>query len=260
MPAVSDPVIVDVDAPELGVEVDLEDMRAPDGTPSPLGNGVQRRSFQYIYWHKPELSEPDQYGETTGEVEVGPSWPPEAMDLMEMGWTPMKKFGGFHPDNPKEPGGAWYLERDRYRRILQHPEGPREFPLRQILEQGWHRRAPKANPAATFPQFKSAAFRAHKDLGCDICGRKFLSRANLDAHQTIAHQEQSSNEKLARTMVGMQSESSGAIGQALTMLATSLDRQAARLEAAEARAQETDQTIAAMLEALVKLSGGPAKK
>jgi hypothetical protein len=106
--------------------------------------------------------------------------------------------------------------------ILTHPDGPSEFPLEQIVANGWHRRGGCPVPGVFFPQIPGNKFR---DLACpERCGRKPFAELNgsggateLRQHLRIMHKWDPATIQAYGERVGIDFEAISTEGQPLVV-------------------------------------------
>lgn len=223
-------------------EFSLDELTSDPEARIPLSQvyNMRGKSYLQMYWRKPD-----------GDIVFGPSFGDEYMLNIESGWTPLSKYGKFEGSrNPREPGGLWEPRKEPWRRILLHPSkrGPLEFSVQQIRELGWHRGAPYRG--VTFPQLAGVP---NTDVKCPLCGKLYTDEVQLSRHQLIAHKEQSSNEKLARTLAEATGQNAGPMAEALGAIGQALASQNALLANLQERQATTEDRLAQALEALVAM-------
>jgi len=192
-----------------------------------------KESFPFSYWVAPE----------NHWITVMASWPTEAAYQWERGFRELKsRFGVFHKKNAEANGSVWDSAAEPWRRIFA-VGGQDVFPLSQILEMGWHRKPPY--PGVTFPQLEQLepgkwrvllgerAGEVFEDVVC-ACGRKFLERKHLAAHESIAHAATTQHNALGRAIAEGQATAldknvSGPIAEVLRVLVAQQEQQGAVL-------------------------------
>lgn len=114
------------------------------------------------------------------------------LTMMRKGYQPLSQFGTIS-NGPKGAPSAFDLY-DKWGPILTHPDGPRQFPLSQIMAFGWYR--PENVPV---PGVKFAALSREnliRELGepriieylCPECeARRFLRANHLGRHLKVSH-------------------------------------------------------------------------
>lgn len=159
-----------------------------------LGEG----SGTFMYWRKPD-----------GWIVIGPAWPVEYRRQAKKGMTALEEYGEFD-DNPKE----WNIHLDPYKQILERG-GAKEFCMDQILEAGWHRKAPYR---VVFPQLEDN--EKHEDFICSYCRKPFVKEVHLYNHQSITHKEVSAQQNLASALgkVLSQNQGGGANSELIALL------------------------------------------
>lgn len=190
--------------------------------------GTSEKSYRYQFWKKPD-----------GTVTVAGSWPVEYARLVRRGFTPLDRFGTFlvNPNN---------YQTVMVEKLRDDPAFALEFPVAQLLEYGWHRKAPAG---VVFPQLDGID---HQDVHCTVCNRPFLSTEDLSRHESIAHKEASANNSLARALATALGKGDGSgVVEAITLLAESQQQQGQILAAL---AQSTQQ-----MQAILADLAGPTK-
>ena len=209
-------------------------------------------SYKLMYYRKP----PKEDG-TPGDITWAGGWADEYVKLEQMGYTPLPKYGTFQAQNKAEPGGSWSHSQDPYRRILR-AGGAHEFHWTQILEQGWHRKAPFG---VKFPQLEQAkneiAANGYADVRCTRCRRVFMRQEDLEKHSSIRHKDTAANEQLGTIIAAASKSGEGPIAVLIEKTIESQQRLEERIAEISARNARTDQVIAALLE---KMTAEPQTK
>jgi hypothetical protein len=146
----------------------------------------RKQSEPVIYYRKMDKG-PEQ-----GWIVTADSQMHKQIMYLQRGWQPLPQYGlvgraSCHWDSAYR----WYP-------ILSHPEGPKEFPIEQILQFGWHR--PGGLPSFPMPNgepytptleqvfFPQLADQDIDDFGCPECeNRLFIKGAYLARHLADAH-------------------------------------------------------------------------
>lgn len=193
---------------------DLSEFSASD-TPLNAGGfeemvGINPRDalrFAYCYWRKPN-----------GWICAAPYFGDDLRAQIERGMVPLTQYGKF----PRKTA-SWDTFLDEFRQIFR-AGGAHEFPLDQILQNGWHRKPPF--PGVTFPQLQGVEIVEYE---CAICKKKYLSEHNLASHQSIAHKETSHENALGRAIgkaiEEAQAGNNNGMAQALMALAEQFAKQ-----------------------------------
>lgn len=138
-----------------------------------IGMGTQKGGF-YMYYRKPD-----------GWIILADADENQVKDNVARGLEPLPKYGLVFLHPPRKLGlnivSGWH---ESYRVLLDHPDGPGEFSLAQIVEMGWHRKLPY--PEISFPQLQGYTVQDHR---CDFCGRVFDERRYLDKHVMVMHRD-----------------------------------------------------------------------
>ena len=102
-------------------------------------------------------------GEDAGWIIVGPVSANGTVveDFIERGFEPLRKYGHIS-----------HTEKNPWRTILEHPDGPGEFPLDQIMALRWWRPQDIPLPGVHFPQL---AGHKVKEIPCPDCKRPFFA-------------------------------------------------------------------------------------
>ncbi len=102
-------------------------------------------------------------GEDAGWIVIGPvSGNGTAVeDFISRGFEPLKKYGHIDPN-----------EKNKWKKILEHPDGPGEFPLSQIMDLRWWRTQDCPLPGVHFPQLVGHKV---KEIPCPDCKRPFFA-------------------------------------------------------------------------------------
>ena len=164
--------------------------------------GDDPKSYKHIYWRRPE-----------GAIIVAPGWDSEIANFVKLGFTPLPQYGKFFLEQP-----GWAVLREPYREILRRG-GAHEFTVAQLLELGWHRRAPYRG--VEFPQLEGVEIPEHP---CPTCRKVFLSEADLARHESVAHTEASRNQQLARNLANAQKDVTGPLAEVLKAMVETLAR------------------------------------
>lgn len=107
-------------------------------------------------------------------------------DMMERGFTPLRKFGiaaRYAQDEPQSQGtpdqyGPWGA-------ILMHPEGPAAFPISQIMTYRWYDPRHCPVPGVVFPQLDGVEIA---EYACPDCNDRVFSMAlHLSRHLRAQH-------------------------------------------------------------------------
>lgn len=170
-----------------------------------VGMGDRKDSGKFVYY---------RLG-SSGYITTGPYWAVERERREEKGDTALRKYGTFQEQD---------INKARYRKILQSG-GAKEFPLAQVIENGWHRTPPvdKDGNLIHFPQLDNITVIDHK---CGYCGKMLLGcridgdgnlvedDINRRRHESVAHKEISSQEQLGRTLATALAQIGGSGGGA----------------------------------------------
>lgn len=124
----------------------------PENNAGPLPSGKYE---QDIYYRKPD-----------GWIVVGPSRNGTCVtDFIRRGFEPLYQYGGI-PNDPV------HWEDSHWTTILQHPAGPAEFPVDQVLTLRWYTEEDCPIPGVVFPQLKGHKVKEWPCVEHD-CVRKF---------------------------------------------------------------------------------------
>lgn len=146
---------------------------------------------QVIYYRTPQKNFHGEDHAHAGWIEVGDAQALKLSGRAELGYMPLKQFGAV--DKQKD-GSQWHA-------ILSHPDGPRQFPVSQILQYRWYNgdslrhdwpqvpawaiRPDGRVSTRFFPQLKGLQL---EELPCPNChGRTFLEPNGLFQHMVVHH-------------------------------------------------------------------------
>lgn len=169
-----------------------------------------------------------------GFVRWGSANASDTQSFIRRGMQPLAAYGEFsdinkdEPPTPGGPSGRWDIRRDPYRRLLRLG-GAHEFPVPQILEQGWHRTPPPGFTLADFPQLQGVDL-AQYEHKCPYCPRILLSEEGLHAHEAARHKDTSQTNALSRGIAKASAATTESTVQALLQRMEQLDERAAARE------------------------------
>lgn len=146
------------------------------------GGTSTKTSMKVIYAKRPTkdgntgrpISMPGWITWTDDDTRTGELWRKTAL-----GWRFFKQFGYLgQRDGSPDPLGPW-------QKILEHKDGPAQFPVDQLLEFGWYdkRNVPVEN--VYFPQLKGMKIPRYRCPECE--DRVFLKGIHLARHCRNAH-------------------------------------------------------------------------
>lgn len=194
--------------------------------------GLKGQNGAWCYWRIPERTDADgnvQHARIVGK----PAWPSEFMRQMRKGMQPLTQYGEFFPEKMGYKGQTWQYQQNPFRLLLLKG-GAKEFSVGQVLELGWHRKAPIKG--VEFPQL--AGYEG-EDVVCGTCRKKFLTVEHLQAHESIAHTTLSSHKALGRQLAeatqGVMAGSNESMAKALEMLAGAIGSLGQRLDQIDER-------------------------
>lgn len=138
-----------------------------------------RRSERVIYWRKPNK------GLEASWITTGGTNMERQLQFLQRGFVPLTQYGevGFKrraddPDGPFERYGQWGP-------ILTHPQGPREFPVDQIVAYRWYDPAFCPVPGVRFPQMVGVKI---VEFDCPECNNaRFHKATHLARHLRVTH-------------------------------------------------------------------------
>ena len=154
-----------------------------------FGRSQPGKYEKVIYYRSPQVTMRGEPYVQAGWIHRSDSQDSKQLQMMRKGWMPLEQFGGsFRSEDPWGP-------------ILAHPDGPRQFPLTQIMEYRWydptHLRhdwpsmPPGLSPQRVFPQLREAMVSGElvvKEYGCPNChNRSFVMPAALYTHLNVHH-------------------------------------------------------------------------
>jgi hypothetical protein len=233
---------------DVGTQVSEDDLRANGVNIPKLGRS---RAYRLIYWRGPPVENPDTGELEPGDILTGGAWDGEFTKNVSCGWTPLPQYGQFD-----DPGGMWMPSKDKFRRILRHPLGPKEFTLRQIMEMcnGDLRKLPKG---VEFPQLKTpegqAAIAARRR--CNFCGAWRKNDRDLAAHQRVRHSEDANIDTQARKQAELLG---GALKESSAQTSGVADKIADAITALAERQEAADKKFAQLIESLPSLIAAAA--
>lgn len=191
--------------------------------PTGEGTGIQQGG-RHIYWRRPD-----------GWIVYASNSASERMDYEIIGWQPLDKYGSFVVG-----GSGWQPNLDPHRQILQRG-GAKEFCLDEILQHGWHRKAPYD---VTFPQLDGVELH---DIQCPMCNRWFLDDTQMGKHTSVAHRERAQTASLAKSLADATEKSQGPLADVLKELVGRL--LATNTEAIETEKDKRIATLERLLQA-----------
>lgn len=150
----------------------------------------KKRSERVIYYRNPTVTQDGRPHHEPGWIHWGDSQEQKQVWEWAKGRLPLNRFGAIEakknddaPDGPFEKYGPWGP-------ILCHPEGPKEFPVDQILTFGWYdpKRCPV--PGVRFPQLREWIAEGNEitEYACPECNSvayreaRFLGRHLKNTH------------------------------------------------------------------------------
>lgn len=162
------------------------DLAAMDGGAARIFAAVNQSKWEQVIYYRcpPVIKHTGERHEQAGWIICGDSQSPKLADNVMRGYIPLSEFG-FVKDS-----------RNMWGPILSHPDGPRQFPLDQIIAYRWYhvddlRRQWPGLPARyqrdqdlarLFPQLRDPDLKI-KEYGCPNCrNRKFLEPRGLFQH------------------------------------------------------------------------------
>jgi hypothetical protein len=190
-------------------------------TPGSFGKGKEHTG-KFGYWRKAETYDDGSPCPDGGFIVTGPAWPMERLRQMDKGMVFLRQYGVFDIEEGGINSGL-----EKFRRILTNG-GAKEFPVRQVVEMGWHRPQglPRYARRAKFPQIKGVEIN---DAECKVCHRVFSSlgdaQALLGKHESIAHRETSQSNNLVRGLKEAQEGAQGPLGEMLDTIRQQVEQQ-----------------------------------
>ncbi|MEK7111858.1 MAG: hypothetical protein AAB875_00875, partial [Patescibacteria group bacterium] len=158
------------------------------GEPSP---GIGRGCAPHMYWKRP------LQWDSPGWVVLGPTNAESFQKYIRMGFMPLFPYGQ-HITDTKE----WRTQLDPYRKILENG-GAKEFPVDQVIELGWQRKAPTIKgKSVEFPQIEGVMEfkgRPITNPSCEHCTAVFITDAMLSKHTALMHANQAQSTEFVRT-------------------------------------------------------------
>lgn len=218
------------------------------GRPDRVGNAIAgNKSVPWGYWKK-----------ENGAIVTGQFTPNEYIHNLKQGWTPYENGPRFlMTETDRRQGFRAFLDAG----------GAKEFPLRQILEAGWHRKPPVVNgKPVEFPQLRRDAEgrvlvpnaegvdEPLIEPTCPVCRKIYLSIHDLQRHESVAHKDTSTQNQLARLMTdataGQMAPTNAAMVEALKTLATVVQGISDQQTEMQARQQQAEERFLAVIERL----------
>jgi hypothetical protein len=190
-------------------------------TAAPVGKGKEHTG-RFGYWRKAEVYGDGSPCPDAGYIVTGPVWPMERLRQMDKGMQYLRAYGTFDLQE-----GGIDSNMEKFRRILTNG-GAKEFPIKQIIELGWHRPQglPRYARRAKFPQLKGVEIH---DVTCKVCHRVFSSledaQALLTKHERIAHREISREAGMIRAFGEAQGQAAGPLGDLLGIVKQQIEQQ-----------------------------------
>jgi hypothetical protein len=111
------------------------------------------------------------YAKRPADAENDPGWVTvisrhQLEAMMIRGFVPLWAYGNIK--GPEEGEVGW----TRWKQILQHPNGPSEFPVSQVLQLRWYKPEDCPVPGTKFPQLAGHKVKEYK---CPECRRAFYA-------------------------------------------------------------------------------------
>ncbi|MDE2096665.1 MAG: hypothetical protein KGL39_05405 [Patescibacteria group bacterium] len=213
-------------------EHDLSEFSPGDVEASSGGDGFEElvgaqargaKRFHHCYWKRPD-----------GYITVQAYYGDEMATMMERGMTPLLQYGRFQ----LRSRGFDAHGKDQWKLILERG-GAKEFTPEQIVELGWHKKAPYR---AKFAQLKTHPVH---EVTCPVCRKVIASlspeqaQVLLGKHQSIAHKdvshEQSLGRALASAMTEAQKTGNDQMAQVLSAVVELIDKQNKQIAALSTR-------------------------
>lgn len=172
------------------------------GTPNEEGTDER---FKYSYWRRKD-----------GYITIAPSWAVEYMMNVKTGMQPLDAYGEFTLS--RSPSQNFDAHHENGWRVILANGGAKEFPVEQIREYGWDKKAPlglDAKPLDLFPQLVGEDLTRFK---CAHCRRDFITEDDRSKHEQIAHARKSDQTELARQLAAANQANQGPMTDLLTMM------------------------------------------
>jgi hypothetical protein len=138
------------------------------------------RFEKHIYYRRPRS------GENAGWITMQGTNLNRQTDMTVRGFEPMPKYGTFEDNElrlrrenklgPDEPMNQW-------RPILEHPDGPAEFPVQQVMDLRWYKPEDCPVPGTKFPQLGGHSIVEYR---CPECSRFFVASDGFGGIEPLA--------------------------------------------------------------------------
>ena len=120
---------------------------------------------QVIYYRRPKGPDKEDSGWIVTADSISGT---KLRDYAIRGFEPLMKYGHINRSDNVTQGRLASNPNEKWRQILEHPDGPSEFPLEQVLTFRWYRPDQCPVPETVFPQLEGIKVREYR---CPECRR-----------------------------------------------------------------------------------------
>lgn len=139
---------------------------------SSVWSGTGSKFEKHIYYRRPKTDDRGQPAENAGWITIQGNNLDRMRDLMLRGFQPLSQYGTQEDWVRKQVQAGRMAANEPldspWRPILEHPDGPAEFPVEQILVSRWYKDVDCPVPGTKFPQLGGSKV---VEIRCPECNR-----------------------------------------------------------------------------------------